>query len=272
MAYAPRVYDASNVLVLDLETIVPDLAEGETGFPKWTRHRPVVASMLSARETQGRWAFALTSEVLDEAGPTRFVLALEQQISTHATIVTANGRGFDAPVIGLLAMATGRFDLPGISSLVRDGRFDTRHADVLELFCNFGGAPKPSLADLCEALAIPAKLEAHGESVASLHSTGDLETIRRYCETDVAATYMVWLHWVALRARKPEQFACPAAAFAVWIERQGLAHLLPYSACLPAGAARAQAPAHLAQRMIEDAEARIRIEQEESRPRGRISF
>lgn len=267
-----RVHDAARVLVVDLETHVPDLVDGEQGFPKWPRHVPIVASMLSAVEyAPGRWEFEITTLRHDPAHPDAFISELEDAVCCHSSVVTANGRGFDVPVLGLLAMSLRRFDLPGISRLSRDGRFGTYHADVLDLFANHS-APKPSLSDLCRALEIPVKLEASGSDVASLLAAGDVAAIARYCETDVAATWLTWLHWCALRDRKPERLDEPLAAFANWVEVGGWEHLMPYAQCPAALTARQRAPGHAVQRMVQLARQRIEDEREASRSRATLRF
>lgn len=269
----PRGHDAGRVLVLDIETAVPDLGPAETGFPKWTGHRPVVASMLSIVQlNRDRWQFDLASHAMCETDPVRFFDALEEALASHRTIVTANGRGFDIPSLGLNAMRHKHFAVPALSQLVHENRYGAKHADVLDLFANFGAAPKPSLADLCDALAIPVKQEAHGSEVADLLASGDLDTVQRYCETDVIATCLVWLHWLALRDADADRFDTPLAALADWIEVGGAKHLQPYARCVPALIARKRAPLHAVTRMIEDARWRVNEEAEANRPRTVLHF
>ena len=90
MAYPQRFFETGHVLVLDIETIVPDAAPGEEGFPKWPRHVPLVTSILHANEVDGRWLFRLNSYRLDQGGAADFVTAVERELHCGATIVTAN--------------------------------------------------------------------------------------------------------------------------------------------------------------------------------------
>ena len=272
MAYTQRTFETGRVLVLDIETIVPDAVPGDTGFPKWPRHRPVVASMLAAEELDGQWSFRLNSFHLDEDGTAAFVATVERELDCGATIVTANGRGFDAAVLALTAMSVRSFDTPGHSKLAHANRFDVGHADLCELFSNYGAAPRPSLAEICTVLDIPVKLEADGAGVADLHAAGDIVGITRYCETDVAATYLAWLHWVAFRKSSAALFDTPLAAFAVWIERQGLSHLLPYAHCPAAQVARKRAPAHVAASLADRASWRVEAERFAAIPRSVINY
>ena len=272
MAYTQRAFEAGHVLVLDIETIVPDAVPGAEGFPKWPRHRPLVASMLAAEELDGAWSFRLNSFPLDEGGTAAFVAAVERELVRGGTIVTANGRGFDAAVLALTAMSVRSFDTPGHAKLAHANRFDVGHADLCELYSNYGAAPRPSLAEICAVLAIPVKLEADGAGVADLHAAGDIPTITRYCETDVAATYLAWLHWVAFRNNSAVLFDTPLAAFAVWVEREGLNHLLPYAQCPAAQVARDRAPAHIAAFLADRASWRVEAERSAAIPRSVINY
>ena len=236
-------FDAEIVVVLDIETIVPDQQPDECGFPKWPRHQPVVASLLTAMAVgQGKWRFQLDNLQMTQGGEGAFYDTLNSRLPKDGLLLTANGRGFDMPALALGAMAARRFELSTLSELSRANRYDAVHTDICELFSNYGGAPKPALAEICAVLGIPVKVDTHGSEVGDLVAAGDIERVKRYCASDVAATYVAWLHWSAMRTADDAAIAEPLSCFARWIASgPGLDHLLPIANCEVAAWARERA-------------------------------
>jgi predicted PolB exonuclease-like 3'-5' exonuclease len=50
-------------------------------------------------------------------------------------------------------------------------------------------------------LGFPGKLGFSGEQVWDAYLAGELEAVRRYCETDALNTYLIYLRFQFLRAR-----------------------------------------------------------------------
>ena len=236
----------------DIETIVDEADEMPDGsFPPWPRHKPVAASFLhAARQADGRVTFSFDTIVREGDDEPAFLLACARTMCPGPTSVTYNGRGFDANVLRLRLMACGLFDASGIAEHAHAGRFEALHCDLADQFCGYGATRKVALAELCAPLGIPCKTSVHGADVGALWRAGHTDLIRRYVEEDVAATYMLWLHWTAFRHCDEAAFALPLAAFAQWIERSGHDHLLPFATSPPAIRARRMAPGHRVARAV----------------------
>ena len=58
---------------------------------------------------------------------------------------------------------------------------------------------KASLSDMADLLGLPGKLGFSGDKVWAAYQSGDLEGIRRYCETDVLNTWLVYLRFQHMR-------------------------------------------------------------------------
>ena len=214
------------VAVVDIETHAPTY-EGDD-FPVWPLHRPICASILTAdRDDLGVVGFSLTT-ILFPGRETKALADLELLLSDRV-IVTFNGRGFDLPVLALTAMKHRKFDTPNLSNLSRANRYGGQHCDLADQFSQYGSARGASLATLCAALDISVKQNAHGDEVSRLYDSGEIETIKKYCEEDVAATYLLFLHWIAFRHSDQELLVTGCAHLARFIETEGLDHLLAHA-------------------------------------------
>ena len=96
------VFDDCHLAVLDIETISGEEME-DGGFPPWTTHTPVVASVLTADyDAHGMWHFAIESM---RFGEDEKPLERIDELLRGRACVTYNGRGFDLPVLMLTAQA-----------------------------------------------------------------------------------------------------------------------------------------------------------------------
>jgi hypothetical protein len=68
--------------------------------------------------------------------------------------------------------------------------------DVLSLYQNRGQAPLDEMARL---LGFPGKLGLDGSKVWEAYQAGEIESIRNYCATDAANTYLVFLRFQLIR-------------------------------------------------------------------------
>jgi predicted PolB exonuclease-like 3'-5' exonuclease len=123
-------------------------------------------------------------------------------------LVSWNGGGFDLPVLHHRCMVHGvtapRYWDWGDDD--RDfrynnylGRFHTRHLDLMDVLAAFqprAGAGLDAMARLC---GFPGKLGFHGAQVHAAYQAGRIEDIRRYCETDVLNTYLLYLRFQHMR-------------------------------------------------------------------------
>jgi predicted PolB exonuclease-like 3'-5' exonuclease len=124
------------------------------------------------------------------------------------TLVSWNGGGFDLPVLqyrGLLhGVAAPRYWDTGDDD--KDfrynnyiSRYHSRHTDlmdVLSLYQNRGQAP---LDDMARLLGFPGKLGMDGAKVWDAYQSGEIESIRNYCATDAANTYLVYQRFQLMR-------------------------------------------------------------------------
>ncbi len=60
----------------------------------------------------------------------------------------------------------------------------------------YSGRNNASLNEICKIYDFPGKLDMDGGKVWETFLNGDLESIRNYCETDVANTYLVYLRYL----------------------------------------------------------------------------
>ncbi len=123
-------------------------------------------------------------------------------------LVSWNGSGFDLPVLNYRGLRHGV-----VASKYWDqgeddrefkwnnyiGRYHNRHLDLMDLLAMYSGranAPLDALAKLC---GFPGKLGMDGSKVYAAYLDGQLEDIRRYCETDVMNTYLMYCRYQKMR-------------------------------------------------------------------------
>ena len=125
-------------------------------------------------------------------------------------LVSWNGSGFDLPVLTYRAMLAGvqaaRFWEMG------DGddefrfnnylnRYHWRHTDLMDVLSGFHHRNRVSLGNVACLLGLPGKLGFDGSQVWDAWQAGDLAGIRRYCETDVLNTWLIYLRFQQLRGQ-----------------------------------------------------------------------
>ncbi len=221
-----------NCLVFDIET-VPDVALGrrlygleglqdesvakamfalrrqQTGgdFLSHEQHRVVAVScLLRSRDQLRVWSLgeehSSERELIE-----RFFEGIER---FSPELVSWNGSGFDLPVLSYRALAAGvqaaRFWETGDSDPAFRynnylNRFHWRHLDLMDVLAGFQGRGRVSLEHVAMLLGLPGKLGFSGAQVWDAYRAGDIGGIRRYCETDVLNTYLVYLRFELLRGR-----------------------------------------------------------------------
>ena len=109
-----------------------------------------------------------------------------------ANLVTFNGRGFDLPVMELMAF---RYGL-GNSDYFRRSRtrYNGQHIDLLDFFTNFGACRLVGGLNLfSKILGKPGKMELAGDQVYQFYQAGKIREINDYCLFDTLDTYFVFL-------------------------------------------------------------------------------
>jgi len=123
-------------------------------------------------------------------------------------LVSWNGSGFDLPVLHYRGLRHG-VEAGKYWDLGEDdrefkwnnyiSRYHMRHLDLMDLLAMYSpknNAPLDALAKLC---GFPGKLGMDGSQVYTQYLGGQLEDIRRYCETDVMNTYLVYCRFQKMR-------------------------------------------------------------------------
>lgn len=118
-----------------------------------------------------------------------------EKLYGEAALVSFNGRGFDIPLLELMAF---RYGLT-VKRHMRDKfgtrfRFGTRHIDLHDWLSNYNAVRmNGGLNLLAKALGKPGKTETSGDQVHEMHRQGKLKEINDYCIQDVLDTYFVFL-------------------------------------------------------------------------------
>jgi len=220
---------APTYLVLDIETIPDDelFAPPEAGpgverpFPPLHACKPVVLGVLWLDEALACKRMGTIGEAADEAG----MLADFSDFMTRfqPRLVTWNGRGFDLPVLRLRALKHGLsfpwyYDHPE----TRDRRSEEGHLDLADFLADHGAARMSSLDGVSRLCGLPGKAGLDGSQVEGLYRSGQLETLRNYCLSDVAQTAFVFLRTLLLVGRLDrEGYRTAAAALLAAMEADG---------------------------------------------------
>lgn len=211
----------TKVCVIDIETLAPEAPGG--GFPPWPTHRPIVASLLTADQVAyGQWTFAIESVVFDDE---QAAIRRIDELLGGRRAISFNGRGFDFPVLSMTAMRAFIFDCRNLTDAWASHRFSGSHIDVADVISGFGSAPRVSLEMLCEAAGIPVKVNGHGGDVASMLRQQGIESVKRYCEEDVASTLILFAMVQALRTNDGTYAASLVGDFVTWSHDAGFDHL-----------------------------------------------
>jgi predicted PolB exonuclease-like 3'-5' exonuclease len=216
------------VLVFDIET-VPDIAglRRLRGEDPQLSDADVWARELAERAEAGRSEFMphhlqrvvvvgcvfrgaeglrVHSFVGDEARIVQQFFATIEKRSPQ--LVSWNGSGFDLPVLHYRGLQHGvaackYWDLGEDDREYRYNnyinRYHLRHLDLMDLLAMYqprASAPLDAMAKLC---GFPGKLGMDGSQVHAAYLEGRLDEIRRYCETDVMNTYLLYCRFQKMR-------------------------------------------------------------------------
>jgi 3'-5' exonuclease len=221
-----------NTLVFDIET-VPDVALGRRlygleGLPDAQvaqamfalrrqgtgrdflplEQQRVVAISCALRSGEGFKVWSLYGR---ETGEGELVQRFFDGIEKFSPeLVSWNGSAFDLPVLTYRALLAGvqapRFWETGEADVAFRynnylSRYHWRHTDLMDVLSGFQSRGRVSLANMAILLGLPGKLGFEGSKVWEAWQGGDLEGIRRYCETDVLNTWLVYLRFAQLRGQ-----------------------------------------------------------------------
>jgi 3'-5' exonuclease len=189
---------------IDEQTAVRKLQEeilqqsnGTTDFIPVTFHYPIVICVAKVRQDLSLMEIvSLDFPALRPAEMVRLFWHGVENLYGAASLVTFNGRGFDVPLLELMAF---RYGYP-VKRHFKDkfgSRFrfaGTRHIDLHDWLSNYGAIRmNGGLNLLAKVLGKPGKTETSGDQVHGMFLQGKIKEINDYCMHDVLDTYFVFL-------------------------------------------------------------------------------
>jgi 3'-5' exonuclease len=189
-------------LVLDIETIPdrdlhtpPEPVTGmERPFPPLYACRPIVLGVIWLDADLGCKRIGTFGEAKDEVGMMSDFAEFMTRWRPH--LVTWNGRGFDLPVLALRAL---RHGLPfgwyyrGVGYRYRFS--EEGHLDLCDVLADHGAAKMTSLDGAARVIGLPGKDGVDGSQVEGLFQAGQIDSLRRYCLSDVAQTAFLLMRY-----------------------------------------------------------------------------
>ncbi len=151
----------------------------------------------------------LSLEDVDGAGEAKVVQDFFGLIDQHVPqLVSWNGAGFDLPVFNLRAMVHGvaaptYWDLGGGDKEFKwnnyQSRYHTRHLDVMDALAMHNNRASAKLDVMARLCGFPGKVGGvDGSQVYDTWRAGQQEIVRKYCETDVMNTYLLYLRFLQI--------------------------------------------------------------------------
>ncbi len=220
------------VLVFDIETI-PDIAglRALRGAPPDSTDQQVYAAWLAERKEHGQSDFMplhlqrvlVISAVFRNAEGLRIHSFVDRDGHSEGKIIQTFFNTLEKHVPQLVSWNGGGFDLPVLHyrglqhGVVADkywdqgeddrdfkwnnyiSRYHMRHLDLMDLLAKYtprANAPLDAMAKLC---GFPGKLGMDGGQVYEQYLAGQTEDVRRYCETDVMNTYLLYCRFQKMR-------------------------------------------------------------------------
>jgi 3'-5' exonuclease len=185
-------------------------AEGKSDFMPLHLQRILCISAVF-RNADGLKIHSLVDK--DDKSEGKIVQQFFNIIEKHVPqLVSWNGGGFDLPVLHYRGLKHGvvadkYWDL-GDGGNYGDkefkwnnyiGRYHMRHLDLMDLLAMYqpkNNAPLDAMAKLC---GFPGKLGMDGSQVFAQYLDGKTDDVRRYCETDVMNTYLLYARFQKMR-------------------------------------------------------------------------
>lgn len=208
-----RLLRGADAQLTDAEVLAQELAEreqaGKSDFLPLHLQRVLVISCVF-RNAKGLAVHSFVDRAVAGASEEgEIVQTFFDKIEKHQPqLVSWNGGGFDLPVLhyrGLRhgVVASKYWDLGEDDREFKwnnyISRYHLRHLDLMDLLALYqprASAPLDALAKLC---GLPGKMGMDGAQVHAAYAAGQLEDIRRYCETDVMNTYLLYCRFQKMR-------------------------------------------------------------------------
>ena len=194
----------------DAEVLAGELAErkaaGKSDMLPLYLQRVLVISCVY-RNTKGLTVQSFADRTGQEEGS--IIQIFFAKLDKHQPqLVSWNGGGFDLPVLHYRGLRHGvvadkYWDMGEDDREYKwnnyISRYHTRHLDLMDLLALYqarANAPLDAMAKLC---GLPGKLGMDGSQVHAAFLDGKLEDIRRYCETDVMNTWLMYCRFQKMR-------------------------------------------------------------------------
>ena len=200
---ARRLYDLHGLDDEDVAKAVFHLRRQESGseFLRHHLHKIVaISAVLASGDRFKVWSLG-DEESSEQDLIQRFFDGIERYVPR---LVSWNGSGFDLPVIHYRSLlypinAHRYWDSGQHDSQFRYNnylsRFHERHTDLMDVLAAYQPRAAMRLDQIATLCGFPGKMGMDGSKVWDTWLTGDLKSIRDYCETDVLNTYLVYLNW-----------------------------------------------------------------------------
>ena len=167
-------------------------------------------------------------------------------------LVSWNGGGFDLPVLHYRALlhgiSAGRYWEWGDEDKEFRynnylSRYHTRHCDLMDILSAYQPRAAAGLDVMARLCGFPGKLGMDGGSVLAQVRAGELDAVRRYCETDVLNTYLLYRRFQLLRGvLSAGEYAHEIALARERIAATGAVHWIEFLAAWDANAAAVPGP------------------------------
>lgn len=215
---APNLTDISETATIEekrkaLTDYHLQITNGQNDFPRQLFHKVVCISFLEAKidydYSNGQESYKI---VKFESASTKN--STEEQVIkwfwNHTSkiaprFISFNGKTFDMPVLKYRALKYGIpcdwFFLEGDKWENYNQKYGTLHTDLIDCFSDYGASAKVKMKEVCALLNIPCKLDADGGSLTEMYDAQKFDEIRDYCETDVLATYILYLKFCQLSGK-----------------------------------------------------------------------
>jgi len=185
--------------------------KGQSDFMPHHLQRVLVISVVF-RNAEGLRVHSFVDR--DDASEAKVIQTFFNTLEKHVPqLVSWNGGGFDLPVLNYRGLRHGvtackYWDLGEDDREFKwnnyIGRYHMRHLDLMDVLAMYqprANAPLDAMAKLC---GFPGKLGMDGSKVYEAYLGGQLEEIRRYCETDVMNTYLMYCRFQKMRGGMTE--------------------------------------------------------------------
>ncbi|MBN1534009.1 MAG: 3'-5' exonuclease [Spirochaetes bacterium] len=192
--YNDRGVDDAQAIDLYREEIIA--SGSSSGFIPVTFQYPVALVIAKVRDDYSLDDVVSLDEPAFRSGEiTRLFWKGVEKNYAAVTLVSFNGRGFDIPLMELMAFRYGvRATHHFRDNYSTRHRYGARHLDLHDWLSNYNAVRLNGGLDLlAKVIGKPGKMDTRGDQVYELYRQGELRRISDYCIHDVLDTYFVFL-------------------------------------------------------------------------------